>query len=123
MKIEVSNGEIIDKLTILEIKLERISDQDKLENIKTEYDILLPISLEIIDLKHELVSKLKVVNSELWIIEDNIRDLERKAEFGKEFIVLARMVYRKNDIRAKIKKQINDLTGSNLSEEKSYKEY
>ncbi len=123
MKIEVSNGEILDKLTILEIKLERILDQDKLINIKKEYDTLSPIAGDIIDLEHELVVKLKAVNSDLWVIEDDIRELERREDFGKDFIALARMVYKENDSRAKIKKDINKLTGSNLSEEKSYKDY
>ncbi len=123
MKIEVSNGEIIDKLTILEIKLEKIDDPPKLLNIKREYDILLPLAAKIVNLDHKLVEELRIINSELWEIEDNIRDKDRSNNFGPDFIDLARKVYKKNDIRAKLKSDINGLTGSHLSEEKSYKDY
>ncbi len=123
MKIEVSNGEIIDKLTILEIKLDMIADSSKLLNIKKEYDILLPIAVKLIDMNNSLVKQLKTINSELWEIEDQIRVQEKKNDFGHDFIELARQVYRKNDVRARLKKEINEFTGSDLTEEKSYKDY
>ena len=123
MKIEVSNGEIIDKLTILEINLEKISDPDKISNIRKEYDILFPLVKSILDLSHPLVQELKSINLSLWIIEDNIRMLEEKSDFGADFIHTARQVYRINDQRARVKREINQLTNSGLTEEKSYKEY
>jgi hypothetical protein len=123
MKIEVSNGEIIDKLTILEIKLEKISDPDKISNIRKEYDILFPLVKSILDLDHPLVQELKSINLSLWLIEDNIRMLEEKSDFGPEFIHTARQVYRINDQRARVKRDINQETNSGLTEEKSYKEY
>ena len=123
MKIEVSNGEIIDKITILEIKLERISDPAKSLNIKKELDILLPVASEIINLDHHLVNLLKAANTRLWEIEDDIRELEHKSDFGADFIELARSVYKINDERARIKREINTLTNSGLIEEKSYKGY
>ena len=123
MKIEVSNGEIIDKFTILKIKVERVVNPEKIVNIKKELDILSPIASKIIDLQHPLVNDLKAVNSDLWVIEDEIRNLEKEADFGSKFIDLARQVYKKNDLRARIKKEINIITGSDLTEEKSYKEY
>jgi len=123
MKIEVSNGEIIDKLTILQIKLEMISDKIKIDNIKKEYDSLVPAAKAIIDLENKLVKDLKDINLELWKIEDEIREMENSSDFGTKFIELARSVYKKNDIRARVKKEINNFTGSELTEEKSYKEY
>ncbi len=123
MKIEVSNGEIIDKLTILQIKLERIKDSDKLANIKKEYDVLISSSLSIIPQSDPLYVSLYDVNCELWDIEDRIRDLERKKDFGEEFISTARSVYFKNDKRSEIKREINLRTSSRLTEEKSYEKY
>ncbi len=123
MKIEVSNGEIIDKLSILEIKLDKIVEPAKISNIQKEYDILLPIAKDIIDLNHKLVEELRFVNNSLWEIEDDIREKERKGDFSQSFIDLARSVYKKNDVRARIKKEINQLTNSALTEEKSYEEY
>lgn len=123
MKIEVSNGEIIDKLTILEIKLMHIDDQEKILNIKKEYTALLPIAKEIINIDHDLVNDLRAVNMRLWKIEDAIRQKEKDADFGDDFIELARSVYKNNDARARLKMEINDLTGSGLREEKSYKSY
>ena len=129
MKIEVSNGEILDKFTILEIKRQEIKDAAKLANVQTEYDSLVP-SIEAIynivedqtaiaDLHKELLD----VNKTLWNIEDLIRDCERDKNFGQDFIELARSVYYTNDDRADVKKRINTLTGSTLVEEKSYQEY
>jgi hypothetical protein len=123
MKIEVSNGEIIDKLTILQIKLERIKDKAKLVNIKKEYDEVIKISSSIISTEDPLYTGLYEVNCELWDIEDHIRDLERKKEFGEEFISTARAVYIKNDKRSLLKREINIKTSSGLTEEKSYEKY
>ena len=123
MKIEVSNGEIIDKLTIIQIKLERIKDEAKLINLQKEYDELLHASAAIISPGDPLCISLYGINSELWDIEDRIRDLERKRDFGEEFISTARSVYFKNDKRSEIKREINIKTGSGLIEEKSYEKY
>jgi hypothetical protein len=123
MKIEVSNGEILDKLTIIEIKLERIQDPTKRVNLLKEYEVLNEAAELILPKDHELYKALYKVNSELWEIEDIIRDLERNKDFGDKFIETARAVYFKNDKRSEIKKQINLLTGSGLIEEKSYEKY
>jgi hypothetical protein len=123
MKIEVSNGEIIDKLTIVRIKLERINDNSKIMNLEKEYDILKAVSSSIIDEEDPLYIALYEVNCELWDIEDHIRDLERKKEFGEEFISVARSVYIRNDLRAELKREINIKTRSGLIEEKSYEKY
>ncbi|HLP72513.1 MAG TPA: DUF6165 family protein [Bacteroidales bacterium] len=123
MKIEVSNGEIIDKLTIIQIKLERMKDQSKLKNLKKEFDVLKEASDSIIKNDDPLYIALYEVNSELWDIEDRIRDLERRKDFGKEFIETARAVYFKNDKRSEIKREINIRTSSGLIEEKSYEKY
>jgi hypothetical protein len=123
MKIEVSNGEIIDKLTIIQIKLERIKDAAKLKNLQKEYDELITVSSSILSTSDPLYIDLYKVNCELWDIEDRIRDLERKKEFGNEFITTAREVYFKNDKRSEIKRVINIRTLSGLTEEKSYEKY
>ncbi|MCX6255812.1 MAG: DUF6165 family protein [Bacteroidia bacterium] len=123
MKIEVSNGEIIDKLTIIQIKLERIKGKVKLVNLKKEYDELKKISSSIIITKDPLYTELYEVNCELWDIEDHIRDLERKKDFGNDFISTARAVYFKNDKRSELKREINIKTSSGLIEEKSYEKY
>jgi predicted nucleic acid-binding Zn-ribbon protein len=123
MKIEVSNGEIIDKLTIIQIKLERITDELKQVNLRKEYNELLAASSAIIDSSDELWKALYDVNCELWDIEDHIRDLERKKEFGNDFIETARSVYIKNDRRSDLKREINIKTSSGLIEEKSYEKY
>lgn len=123
MKIEVSNGEIIDKVTILQIKLERIKDTSKLKNLKKEYDELVKVTALIMSTEDPLYKALYDVNCELWDIEDHIRDLERKQDFGKDFISTARSVYFKNDKRAELKKEINIRTTSGLFEEKSYEKY
>lgn len=124
MKIEVSNGEIVDKVTILKIKSEKITDVEKLKNINIELSALLPILVEIgIDENSELFKNLYLVNSELWVIEDDLRELERKRDFGDEFIRLARSVYYTNDRRFEVKKTINLDTSSKFVEEKSYTEY
>ena len=123
MKIEVSNGEIIDKLTILEIKLEKIDDPAKRKNIQKEYDLLRAKAAGILSREDPLYQQLKEVNLRLWEIEDRIRELERRKDFGEAFIETARSVYHENDHRAALKKQINEKTGSGLTEEKSYKPY
>lgn len=129
MKIEVSNGEIIDKYTILEIKLQRIKDAKKLVNIKNEYDVLTPdVQFIYKNCKDETQLKklhmnLLEVNKKLWDIEDDIRECEKANDFGDTFVKLARAVYYTNDDRSDIKKEINIFTGSDLIEEKSYEDY
>ncbi len=125
MKIEVSHGEIVDKLTILQIKKENITDPIKLENIIKEHDYLFSVvenDLGISTLSPEYLELLSV-NKKLWVIEDDIRDKERQKEFDFDFINLARSVYHTNDVRAKIKKEINLKYSSGFIEEKSYQNY
>lgn len=123
MKIEVSNGEIIDKLTIIQIKLERIKDESKLRNLMKEYEELKNAGAFILNMEDPLYKALYDVNCELWDIEDHIRDLERNKNFGETFINTARSVYFKNDRRSEIKREINNKTASGFSEEKSYEKY
>jgi len=123
MKIEVSNGEIIDKLTIIQIKLERIKDKTKLANLQKEYDELKKVTSSIISTSDPLYRALYDVNCELWDIEDHIRDLERNKDFGDDFVRTARAVYFKNDKRSEVKREINLKTSSGLIEEKSYEKY
>ncbi|WP_372775296.1 DUF6165 family protein [Mangrovibacterium sp.] len=123
MKIEVSNGEIADKLTIIEIKLENIKDEKKLINLKAEYQVLDEAVSKIIAKDHLLYQQLLSINKQLWDIEDRIRELEKAKDFGTEFVEVARSVYFTNDKRSEVKRQINELTGSLLIEEKSYEDY
>jgi hypothetical protein len=125
MNIEVSHGEIVDKLTILQIKKENITDPSKLDNIIKEYDYLLSIVENDLGISTESSEYLELlsINKELWVIEDDIRDKERVKEFDDEFIKLARAVYYTNDVRAKIKKEINLKYSSGFIEEKSYQSY
>ena len=123
MKIEVSNGEIVDKLTIIEIKLERITDVTKLTNLRKEHQVLEEAVDRIIKHSDPLYKELYKVNCDLWDIEDHIRDLERRKDFGSDFVETARSVYFKNDLRSEIKRKINLSTGSGLLEEKSYEKY
>jgi len=123
MQIEISNGEIVDKLTIIEIKIERIKDTLKLANLHKEYEILNNAVALIIEKKHPLYIDLYNINNKLWDIEDHIRDLEQAKDFGNDFIQTARSVYFINDKRSDVKRKINELTGSNLIEEKSYEQY
>ncbi len=123
MKIEVSNGEIIDKLTVIQIKLERVKDGARLKNLKKEYSMLKKAAESVLDMEDPLYIELYKVNCELWDIEDHIRDLEKKKDFGKDFIETARSVYFKNDRRSEIKREINIKTASGFIEEKSYKKY
>jgi hypothetical protein len=122
----IAPGELIDKITILEIKSERISDEAKLKNVRIELDTLAGTRDAHIEASGEmtrLTAELKSINEELWVIEDDIRDCERNGDFGETFIKLARAVYHTNDRRAAVKKEINLLLGSTLVEEKSYAEY
>lgn len=123
MKIEVSNGEIADKLTIIEIKKERIKDPAKLANLEKEFVVLNEAVSKIIDKQHPLYRELYDINCQLWKIEDHIRDLEREKLFNEDFIETARAVYFTNDKRSEVKRKINDLTGSTFTEEKSYEAY
>jgi hypothetical protein len=125
MEIQVSIGEIIDKLTILEIKKTNISDSNKLLNINKEFDYLVDIVENQLGLSRRDIFYIDLldINKKLWDIEDKIRNKERLKSFDEEFIELSRSVYFTNDERSKIKKKINDITGSNFSEEKSYEEY
>lgn len=123
MKIEVSNGEIIDKLTIIRIKLERIKDESKLVNLRREDAVLTEAAKKILSEDSHLYRELYDINCRLWDIEDRIRDLEREKDFGSEFIETARAVYFSNDRRSEIKRAINLQTGSGLIEEKSYEKY
>jgi predicted nucleic acid-binding Zn-ribbon protein len=122
----ISWGELVDKVTILAIKLERIQEPDKLAHVKKEQEALLPLLDRALALQSALASleaELKAVNARLWEVEDQIRDCERQKDFGPQFIVLARAVYHENDRRASLKRQINLLLDSDLVEEKSYKAY
>jgi len=123
MKIEVSNGEIADKLTIIEIKLKHIKDPEKRKNLQNEYEVLNAAVSQIISKEHEYYKNLLKINQELWDIEDTCRDLERAKDFGEEFIKTTRLVYFTNDKRSEVKKLINEMTGSKLVEEKSYQKY
>lgn len=127
MKVEVSNGELLDKLSILELKLKNIKDNKKLINIKNEHGGLSPLCDNLFDNYgnelRSLYAKLSEINAELWKIEDDIRECERNKDFGDEFVRLARAVYFTNDKRSDVKKSINLLTESGFVEEKSYEDY
>ena len=127
MKIEVSNGEILDKITILVIKSKMIDDPIKLKNINNELDELKPF-LDVVGYEsnvtvNSLVKELQAINEKLWVIEDKLRDKEKSKEFDDEFVQLARGVYFTNDERARIKKNLNEVTNSKFVEEKSYQKY
>ena len=124
--VEIAPGELIDKITILEIKQERMDDVDKLANVRTEWETLTASRDAAIEKSPELdnlTAGLKAINEKLWVVEDDIRDCERNGDFGPEFVELARAVYFSNDKRAALKRQINVLLGSRLVEEKSYAAY
>ena len=127
MKVEVSNGELVDKVTILELKLSNITDIEKLINIQKEFNELNPLLEELFtnyspDLQNYYL-ELTNVNSQLWEIEDDIRECELKSQFDDVFVELARSVYITNDRRCEVKKIINIITQSGFIEEKSYEEY
>ena len=124
--VEIAPGELIDRITILEIKSQRIGDQDKQKNVGVELRVLNDARYEAIQPSPELdrlTAQLKARNGELWDIEDEIRVCERSKNFGPRFIELARSVYRVNDRRAAAKREINELLGSRLIDEKSYEDY
>jgi hypothetical protein len=123
MKIEVSIGEIVDKLSILRIKKNNISDVLKLENVINEYDYLHNIVFNELRISEEDFFDLILINEKLWDIEDKLRVMEREKLFDDEFVELARSVYYTNDKRAEIKKEINLKYGSLFVEEKSYSDY
>jgi hypothetical protein len=125
-QVPVSWGEVIDKITILEIKREKLTSPDALANVRTELEMLTAVAREPLirnDRLAELKAQLQAVNQALWNIEDDIREKEARQEFDERFIALARSVYRQNDERAAIKRRINDLLGSGIVEEKSYRSY
>ena len=126
IKTPISAGELLDKITILKIKSEKLNDAAKLKNVQTELNalnIVANASFDYDDSLTKLVDGLQDINAKLWVIEDDIRDCERAGDFGPEFIRLARAVYVSNDVRARLKKEINLQLGSALVEEKSYQAY
>lgn len=123
MKIEVSVGEIVDKLSILTIKKNNISDTTKLNNVIKEHDYLNDIVFNELKISKDDFFNLVLINERLWDIEDKLRDKEREKSFDDDFVELARSVYFTNDKRAEIKKEINIKYGSLFVEEKSYKLY
>ena len=126
VSVEISPGELIDKITILEIKLDRMVDAEKLVNVKLEFETLIAARDSALQQTPELdrlSAELKKANESLWEIEDDIRDCERAQNFGDTFVELARAVYVKNDKRSQLKREINELLGSSLIEEKSYAAY
>lgn len=126
LHVEVSAGEFLDKMTILKIKSERIADPAKLTNIQNELEVLqqawVASPLSQTDVSAQLRA-LKDVNEKLWDIEDRIREMEAQKRFDDDFVQLARSVYRYNDQRAAIKRELNEILGSRLVEEKSYTDY
>jgi hypothetical protein len=126
IKVPISPGELLDKITILRIKSKRMSDAAKLDNVRRELSVLEQTWNDSPHAKIDMtadVDALLAVNERLWVIEDEIRDQERAQNFGAEFIRLARAVYFENDERAAIKRRINVTLGSAIIEEKSYREY
>jgi len=124
MKIEVANGEIVDKITILKIKEQKIRNPEKLKNIQKELSELLP-AMQILGINEsdETYQELLKTNMALWEIEDKLRIKELKQEFDSDFIQLARNVYFQNDIRSELKRKINIMTKSTIIEEKDYIQY
>jgi hypothetical protein len=126
LAVPISAGELIDKITILQIKAERISDAGKRANVSRELNALQDVwaaaSINAVKID-DLWQELKAVNQRLWDIEDHIRDHEKNGDFGNSFVELARAVYFENDIRAAVKKKLNVRLGSVLVEEKSYADY
>ncbi len=126
IKVDLAYGELLDKMTILQIKSERITDENKLSNVNKELDLLNDLwkldKKSSVDIASEFTA-LKEINEKIWDIEDDIRDKERVKEFDEKFIELARSVYFSNDKRAEIKRAINLKLGSDLIEEKSYSDY
>jgi hypothetical protein len=133
VRVEISPGELIDKMTILDIKIRRIKDEEKLAHIKAEFDTLQASYQQLlrwltgnkanITSFTELSAQLFEVNQKIWDIEDTIRDLESRGEFGPSFVETARSVYFTNDERARLKQEIDKLFGSDIQLEKSYTDY
>ena len=124
--VPISPGELLDKITILQIKAERIDDATKVANVKTELNLLTEVWSKSVESDAEiqaLTLELKSINETLWVIEDDIRDEERNKRFGERFIELARSVYVTNDDRANAKKKVNLHLNSTIVEEKSYQDY
>ena len=124
--VEISVGELMDKISILEIKQKNLKDKEKIKIVSKELESLntcFQKDVHITDQIKSLYEDLKKINTKLWNIEDGKRDCERNGDFGEKFIKLARSVYIENDQRAKIKNKINRLSGSNISEVKSHEEY
>lgn len=119
-RVPVSWGELVDKITILQIKSERIADRAACLNVARELTSLSRVAGHAIGSVAALTDQLRAVNEELWEIEDKIREREAEGDFGQRFVQLARAVYKKNDLRAAIKRRINEALGSELVEEKSY---
>ena len=123
---EISSGELLDKISILEIKLKKIKDKEKLKEINKEYAILKQsqnLNIKLTNELKDLFDELKKVNLNLWDIEDKLRICEKNKDFGEKFIELARGVYFNNDSRSKIKSEINKILGSNIKEVKQYANY
>ena len=123
---EISAGELLDKISILEIKLEKVKGKTNQEEINKEYKILKEVqnsNIELIEEMKILFKEIKVINLNLWNIEDKLRICEKNKDFGQNFIKLARDVYFNNDKRSKIKAEINKLLGSNIKEIKQYEKY
>ena len=123
---EISAGELLDKISILEIKLDKIKGKENLEEINKEYKILKDVqnsSIEVTEKLKTLFKEIKEVNLNLWNIEDKLRICEKNKDFGQIFIELARDVYINNDKRSKIKSKINEVSGSNIKEIKQYVDY
>jgi Family of unknown function (DUF6165) len=123
INVPISPGELLDKISILELKSRRIVDPDKLRNIRDELDMLIGVrdhSVPSVAELNGLTLELRLVNELLWDAEEAIRSLERTADFGQEFVAIARSIYLSNDRRAAIKRQINERLGSRIIEEKSY---
>ena len=126
IKVPISPGELVDKITILEIKAARIKDEAKVANVRTELTLLQDTWKASAYAAHDISSQwaaLRAINEKLWDIEDDIRDMERSRTFDREFIQLARAVYVTNDERAAVKRDINTRLGSKIVEEKSYAKY
>ena len=124
--VEISLGELLDKISILEIKKEKIKDSDKINFINDEYNVLkeqLNKNVKLDEKLEKLFQSLKQINAKLWIIEDDKRLCEKNSDFGEKFIMLSRDVHLLNDDRAKIKLEINNLTGSKIKEIKEYTSY
>ena len=123
---EISAGELLDKISILEIKTEKINDKTSLKEIQKEYKILVKTQKSLVKIEgkiSELFKLIKETNLKLWNIEDQLRICEKNKDFGNDFIKLAREVYLNNDKRAKIKSEINKISGSNIREIKHYVDY